>query len=223
MPGIRQRRRPHLDDHAEILAEWGHEVTVVSPEGSRTIPAPSEPDLRLCLQPGRQLRRVLGDRVPDALHIATEGPLGLAARKMALARGWRFTTSFHTMFPDYLQARMGIPAALPWRYLRWFHRPSQRVLVPTPTVRDILVQRGLGNLQIWSRGVDPSSSSRARARCSGSARPVFLSVGRVAREKNLDAFLSLDLPGSKVVVGGGGRGAPEEVSRRGVPGHAQRR
>ena len=138
-----------------ILAEWGHEVTVVSPEGSRTIPAPSEPDLRLCLQPGRQLRRVLGDRVPDALHIATEGPLGLAARKMALARGWRFTTSFHTMFPDYLQARMGIPAALPWRYLRWFHRPSQRVLVPTPTVRDVLVQRGLGNLQIWSRGVDP--------------------------------------------------------------------
>ena len=109
-----------------ILAEWGHEVTVVSPEGSRTIPAPSEPDLRLCLQPGRQLRRVLGDRVPDALHIATEGPLGLAARKMALARGWRFTTSFHTMFPDYLQARMGIPAALPWRYLRWFHRPAAR-------------------------------------------------------------------------------------------------
>ena len=75
---------------------------------------------------------------------------------MALARGWRFTTSFHTMFPDYLQARMGIPAALPWRYLRWFHRPSQRVLVPTPTVRDVLVQRGLGNLQIWSRGWTPS-------------------------------------------------------------------
>ena len=187
-----------------ILAEWGHEVTVVSPEGSRTIPAPSEPDLRLCLQPGRQLRRVLGDRVPDALHIATEGPLGLAARKMALARGWRFTTSFHTMFPDYLQARMGIPAALPWRYLRWFHRPSQRVLVPTPTVRDVLVQRGLGNLQIWSRGVDPVKfQPGASLVFKDLPRPVFLSVGRVAREKNLDAFLSLDLPGSKVVVGGG--------------------
>ena len=186
-----------------ILAEWGHEVTVVSPEGSRTIPAPSEPDLRLCLQPGRQLRRVLGDRVPDALHIATEGPLGLAARKMALARGWRFTTSFHTMFPDYLQARMGIPAALPWRYLRWFHRPSQRVLVPTPTVRDVLVQRGLGNLQIWSRGWTPSSSSRARARCSGSAPSGVPQRGPGRAEKNLDAFLSLDLPGSKVVVGGG--------------------
>ena len=121
----------------QILSEWGHELIVVNPQGSRTIPAPSEPDLRLCLQPGRQLRRILGDTIPDALHIATEGPLGLAARRMALARGWQFTTSFHTMFPDYLQARMGIPAALPWRYLRWFHRPSQCVLVPTPTVRDL--------------------------------------------------------------------------------------
>jgi glycosyltransferase involved in cell wall biosynthesis len=165
----------------QILTDWGHELIVVNPQGSRTVPAPSEPDLRLCLQPGRQLRRILGDIVPDALHIATEGPLGLAARRMALSRGWRFTTSFHTMFPDYLQARMGIPAALPWRFLRWFHRPSQCVLVPTPTVRDILVRRGFANLP----------------------RPVFLSVGRVAREKNLDAFLSLDLPGSKVVVGAG--------------------
>jgi glycosyltransferase involved in cell wall biosynthesis len=150
------------------------------------------------------LRRILGDLVPDALHIATEGPLGLAARRMALARGWRFTTSFHTMFPDYLQARMGIPAALPWRYLRWFHRPSQRVLVPTPTVRDVLARRGLANLQIWSRGVDPRKFQPGAGEAFPDLpRPVFLSVGRVAREKNLDAFLSLDLPGSKVVVGAG--------------------
>ena len=203
MPGIRsQRRRPHLDDHAEILAEWGHEVTVVSPEGSRTIPAPSEPDLRLCLQPGRQLRRVLGDRVPDALHIATEGPLGLAARKMALARGWRFTTSFHTMFPDYLQARMGIPAALPWRYLRWFHRPRSACWCPRPRCATSWSSAAWATCRSGRAGWTPSSSSRARARCSGSARPVFLSVGRVAG-KEPDAFLSLDLPGSKVVVGGG--------------------
>jgi glycosyltransferase involved in cell wall biosynthesis len=123
---------------------------------------------------------------------------------MALARGWRFTTSFHTMFPDYLQARMGIPATLPWRYLRWFHRPSQRVLVPTPTVRDILVRRGLANLRIWSRGVDPRKFRPGPSTAfEGLPRPVFLSVGRVAREKNLDAFLALDLPGSKVVVGAG--------------------
>ncbi|WP_434644632.1 glycosyltransferase family 4 protein [Achromobacter piechaudii] len=192
----------------QILSDWGHELIVVSPEGSRTMPAPSEPELRLCLQPGRQLRRVLGDAlgdtIPDALHIATEGPLGLAARRMALSRGWPFTTSFHTMFPDYLQARMGIPAALPWRYLRWFHRPSRCVLVPTPTVRDVLVRRGLANLQVWSRGVDAHKfQPLARTALAHLPRPIFLSVGRVAREKNLDAFLSLDLPGSKVVVGAG--------------------
>lgn len=194
-----------------ILQAWGHELIVVSPQGSRTVPAPSEPDLRLCLRPRRQLRRVLGDSVPDALHIATEGPLGLAARRLALRRDWRFTTSFHTLFPDYLQARMGIPAALPWRYMRWFHRPSRRVLVPTPTVRDIVARRGLANLQVWSRGVDARQFAPGpRDAWPDLPRPIFLSVGRVAREKNLDAFLSLDLPGSKVVAGGG----PDEARLR---------
>lgn len=199
-----------------LLREWGHEVLVVSPEGARTVPAPSEPDLRLCLFPGRQLERMLGDVTPDALHIATEGPLGLAARRMAKRRGWRYTTSFHTMFPDYLEARLGIPASLPWRFLRWFHRPSQRVLVPTPTVRDIVAGRGLQNLQVWSRGVDGGKFTPGpRDAFPELPRPLFLSVGRVAREKNLDAFLSLDLPGSKMVVGAG----PDEARlRRKYPG-----
>ncbi|WP_144631555.1 glycosyltransferase family 4 protein [Bordetella genomosp. 13] len=195
----------------QLLREWGHEVIVISPEGGRTIPAPSEPDLRLCLQPGRQLRRLLGDVVPDVLHIATEGPLGLAARRMALRRGWRFTTGFHTMFPDYLEARMGIPASLPWRFMRWFHRPSQCVLVPTPTVRDIVASRGLKNLRVWSRGVDGRKFQPGpRDFLADLPRPIFLSVGRVAKEKNLDAFLELDLPGSKVVVGAG----PDEARLR---------
>ena len=195
----------------QLLREWGHEVIVISPEGGRTIPAPSEPDLRLCLQPGRQLRRLLGDVVPDVLHIATEGPLGLAARRMALRRGWRFTTGFHTMFPDYLEARMGIPAALPWRFMRWFHRPSQCVLVPTPTVRDIVASRGLTNLRVWSRGVDGKKFQPGpRDFLADLPRPIFLCVGRVAKEKNLDAFLELDLPGSKVVVGSG----PDEARLR---------
>ena len=194
-----------------LLTAWGHELIVVSPNGARTVPAPSEPDLRLCLTPGRQLRKVLGDTVPDALHIATEGPLGLAARRMALRRGWRFTTSFHTLFPDYLQARMGIPASLPWRYMRWFHRPSARVLVPTPTVRDIVAARGLANLRVWSRGVDAAHFRPGpRDALAHLPRPIFLCVGRVAREKNLDAFLSLALPGSKVVVGAG----PDEARLR---------
>ena len=110
----------------KALTDWGHELIVVSPEGSRTMPAPSEPDVRLCIEPRRHLLRVLADRMPDTLHIATEGPLGLAARKLARQRGWRFTTSFHTMFPDYLQARMGIPVGLTWCFMRWFHRPSQQ-------------------------------------------------------------------------------------------------
>jgi glycosyltransferase involved in cell wall biosynthesis len=195
----------------QILQERGHEVIVVSPQGSRTIPAPSEPDLRLCIQPRTQLRRVLGDTVPDVLHIATEGPLGLAARNMALRRGWAFTTSFHTMFPDYLQARMGIPASIPWRFMRWFHRPSQQVLVPTPTVRDILVRRGLQKLTVWSRGVDAQKFKPGSREVFGNLpRPIFLNVGRAAKEKNLDAFLSLDLPGSKVMVGGG----PDEARLR---------
>ncbi|SAI51454.1 glycosyl transferase family protein [Bordetella ansorpii] len=195
----------------QLLREWGHEVIVVSPEGGRTVPAPSEPDLRLCLQPGRQLRRLLGDVVPDVLHIATEGPLGLAARRMALRRGWRFTTGFHTMFPDYLEARMGIPASLPWRFMRWFHRPSQCVLVPTPTVRDIVASRGLTNLRVWSRGVDGKKFQPGpRDFLADLPRPIFLCVGRVAKEKNLDAFLELDLPGSKVVVGAG----PDEARLR---------
>lgn len=200
----------------KILSDWGHELIVVSPEGSRTIPAPSEPDLRLCIQPGKQLKKILGDIVPDALHIATEGPLGLAARKMAQRRGWQFTTSFHTMFPDYLEARMRIPSYWPWRYMQWFHKPSQRVLVPTPTVRDILTTRGLKNLQVWSRGVDAEKFSPGdRDAFPDLPRPIFLSVGRVAREKNLDAFLSLDLPGSKVVVGAG----PDEARlRKAYPG-----
>jgi len=187
-----------------ILTGWGHEMLVINPEGARTVPAPSEPDLRLSIFPGRHVRKMLGDRVPDVLHIATEGPLGLAARRMALRRGWRFTTAFHTMFPEYLEARMGIPASLPWRFMRWFHRPSQRVLVPTPTVRDIVAGRGIERLQVWSRGVDAQKFQPGpRDALADLPRPLFLSVGRVAREKNLDAFLSLDLPGSKVVVGGG--------------------
>src|SRR3546814_1817458 len=134
------------------------------------------------------------------------------SRRMALRRGWRFTTSFHTLFPDYLQARMGIPASLPWRYMRWFHRPSACVLVPTPTVRDIVAARGLANLRVWSRGVDAAHFRPGpRDAFPDLPRPVFLSVGRVAREKNLDAFLSLDLPGRKVVVGAG----PDEARQIG--------
>ncbi|VCU68052.1 GDP-mannose-dependent alpha-mannosyltransferase [Pigmentiphaga humi] len=194
----------------QVLTAWGHELLIVSPAGSRTVPTPSEPDVRLCIEPRRHLLRTLDGREPDTLHIATEGPLGLAARRLARQRGWHHTTSFHTMFPDYLQARLGIPASLTWRFMRWFHRPSQRVLVPTPTVRDKLAAHGLRNLHVWARGVDTEAFRPGKREPLPYPGPVFLSVGRLAKEKNLDAFLSLDLPGTKLVVGGG----PDEARLR---------
>ncbi len=187
-----------------VLAQWGHELEVIGPAGSITVPAPSERSLRLSVNPGGHLRRQLGERQPDALHIATEGPLGVAARSLALKRGWRFTTSFHTAFPEYLQLRMGVPAGLTYRYLRWFHRPSQKVLVPTHTLRTQLATHGFANMQVWARGVDARQfAPDAGGALASLPRPIHLSVGRLAREKNLDAFLSQSLPGSKVVVGDG--------------------
>lgn len=196
-----------------LLTAWGHEVRVIEPGGARTIGAPSEPTLRLCLNPGRHFRHRLGDFEPDAVHIATEGPLGLAARRHALRQGWQFTTSFHTMFPDYLKVRLGVPVRWSWAFMRWFHKPSRRVLVPTRNIADVLAARGFANLQVWARGVDLAAFAPdlpAPPELAHLPRPVWLNVGRVAREKNLDAFLALPLPGTKVVVGGG----PEEKRLR---------
>lgn len=187
-----------------ILMRWGHTVTVVHPEGGLSVPAPTEPSVRLSLQGRRQILRVLGDQVPDVLHIATEGPLGLAARRLALRRNWAYTTSFHTLFPEYLRARMGIPAALTWRYLRWFHAPAARVLIPNRALADYAHAQGLRRLSVWARGVDTERFAPGpRTALDHLPRPIFMAAGRLAKEKNLDAFLALDLPGSKVVVGGG--------------------
>jgi len=188
----------------QLLSAWGHTLTVVHPDGGPTCAAPTEPSVRLSLRPRRQLLSVLDGRTPDALHIATEGPLGCAARRLALQRGWSYTTSFHTLFPAYLQARMGIPPALTWRYLRWFHAPAARVLIPTQPIADLASRHGLRRLSVWTRGVDTSRFyPDAREALAHLPRPIFLAAGRVAPEKNLAAFLTLDLPGSKVVVGKG--------------------
>ncbi len=187
-----------------ILMRWGHTVTVVHPEGGLTMPAPTEPSVRLSLRPRQQLLRALGGRVPDVLHIATEGPLGLAARRMALQSNWAYTTSFHTLFPEYLRARMGIPRALTWRYLRWFHAPAARVLIPNRKLADYAKAKGLRRLNVWARGVDATRFAPGpRTALDHLPRPIFMAAGRLAKEKNLDAFLELDLPGSKVVVGSG--------------------
>lgn len=187
-----------------LLRAGGDTVEVIGPDRFRSIATPGYAEIRLALAPRRTLRRMIEAFRPDAIHIATEGPLGWAARGLCLKQGWRFTTSFHTRFPDYVHARTRIPRALSWALMRHFHRPSAAVLVATPSLAAEMTARGFRNLAAWSRGVDLARFSPSpRAPWEGLPRPVFLYAGRIAVEKNIEAFLALDLPGSKAVVGDG--------------------
>jgi glycosyltransferase involved in cell wall biosynthesis len=187
---------------SELRTE-GHEVRVVHPGGFRTFPCPTYPDVRLAPVPGARVRAIARDYEPDAVHVATEGPIGLAARRLCIQRGWPFTTSFHTRFPEYVRARFPVPEELTYRALSWFHRPAVRVLAPTETVRRELLVHGVPRAVTWSRGVDTELFHPGRRAARGWAAPVHLYVGRLAVEKNVGAFLDLDLPGTKVVVGDG--------------------
>jgi len=155
------------------------------------------------LLPGKRVDRRIREYAPHALHIATEGPLGLAARRYALSKGVPFTTAYHTRFPEYVQARFGVPLSWTYRFLRWFHGPSRAVMAPTKVVKADLEKFGFNNVVIWSRGVDLDIFRMQEINRLNSAPPIFLYVGRVAVEKNIEAFLKLDLPGSKWVAGDG--------------------
>ena len=189
------------------LRALGHMVDVVGPDRFRTLPCPTYPDIRLSLFPRRRLGRIIEDFAPDALHIATEGPLGMAAQKWARRRGCAFTTAFHTRFPEYVHARTGLPPSLFYGFLRRFHGAGQGVMVATASLRDELASRGFRHLRAWSRGVDlglfQPLPMAERLDWGGLPGPHFLYVGRVAVEKNIRAFLDLELPGSKIVVGSG--------------------
>jgi glycosyltransferase involved in cell wall biosynthesis len=185
------------------LRTMGHTVDLLTPREFATVPCPTYPDIRLSLLPGRKVARRLSEFAPDALHIATEGPLGMAARHIALTRALPFTTAYHTRFPEYVRARTKMPLSWTYAFLRWFHGPSEAVMAPTEVVKRDLESYGFRNVVTWSRGVDldifkPRHSERLR-----SAPPIFLYVGRVAVEKNIEAFLQLNLPGSKWVAGEG--------------------
>lgn len=188
---------------AEELRGMGHAVLVIGPDRFRTVPCPTYPEIRLALRPGRRLHALLEAFAPDRLHVATEGPLGWAARAWARRRRRHFTTSLHTRFPDYLAARAGIPAWLAWGVLRWFHGAAAGTLVATESLRAELAGRGFRRLLLWPRGVDTGVFRPEPRRDWGLPRPVLLTVGRVAVEKNLAAFLEMPGPGSKVVVGDG--------------------
>ena len=186
------------------LAEMGHRVLPLHPGMFRTFPCPFYPEIRLAIGAGARVARIIETWEPDAIHVATEGPVGAAARRWCLANRCEFSTAFHTKFPEYLAARRLAPRRLTYALLRRFHMPASAVMVASASIRQELASRGFHRLAAWTRGVDAElfSPRRPPARLD-LPRPIFLSVGRLAREKNLPAFLSLDLPGSKVVVGDG--------------------
>jgi glycosyltransferase involved in cell wall biosynthesis len=185
------------------LEKMGHVVDMITPLEFRTLPCPTYPDIRLSLFPSGGVAKRFRAFAPDAIHIATEGPLGLAARRYAVRYGLPFTTAYHTRFPEYVQARFGFPLSWTYRFLRWFHGPSRAVMAPTPVVVRDLEQWGFGNVVLWTRGVDLEVFRFERSDRLATQPPIFLYVGRVAVEKNVEAFLALDLPGSKWVVGEG--------------------
>ena len=186
------------------LAALGHDVRYATPEGRFTVPMPTYPEIRLALFPRAMLEREIRAFAPDAVHIATEGTLGLSARAICIKYGIDFSTSFHTRFPEYVKARFPfVSLELVYRWLRWFHGPATVMMVATESLRREMVAHGFHHLRIWSRGVDVEHFRPiADARLPYEA-PIWLYVGRVAVEKNIEAFLPLDLPGTKLVVGDG--------------------
>jgi glycosyltransferase involved in cell wall biosynthesis len=188
-------------------------VEIIEPADFRTVPCPTYPEIRLAILPYRELARRLDAFAPDAVHIATEGPIGIAARRWCRRRQRPFTTSYHTQFPEYVRARAPIPVALTYAHLRRFHGAAARTLVATPSMMRQLQERGFRNLGLWSRGVD-TALFRPRPKGSQLAlpRPIWLYFGRVAVEKGIEDFLTLTIPGTKLVVGGGP--AEEELRAR---------
>ncbi|MEF2550990.1 glycosyltransferase family 1 protein [Aurantimonas sp. A2-1-M11] len=192
-----------LSSLADQLRSRDRDVRIVGPSDFRTVACPTYPQIRLALASADSLGRTIREYQPDAIHIATEGPVGFAARRAALRAGRPFTTSFHTRFPEYLSRRAPIPENLTYALLRRFHAPATACLVPTESMRQTLVGLGFDKLVTWTRGVDRSLFRPQQKVDLGLPGPVFLTVSRVAPEKNIAAFLDLDLPGSKVVVGDG--------------------
>ncbi|WP_083533156.1 glycosyltransferase family 1 protein [Bosea sp. WAO] len=192
-----------LERMFEAAPDFGVTAQMLTPEGFRQVGLPSYPDIRIALASQQQVARRIAEFGPDHIHIATEGPIGWLTRAVCLAQKRTFTTSYHTRFPQYVAARWPIPESWSYRFLRRFHAPAAGVMVSTATVEAELREHGFEHILRWGRGVDLSLFHPRATSVLDLPRPIFLSVGRVAVEKNLEAFLSLRLPGSKVVVGDG--------------------
>lgn len=203
-----------LESVRRELEAMGHQVLVFSPDQFPSVPLPTYSEIKLALVTAERLGAELAASAPDALHIATEGPLGYAARRWCRRNGFPFTTAYHTQFPDYISKRTGVPSRWIWPFMRRFHAPSSAVMTATESVRRELRAHGIDNVVPWGRGVDLDSFSPDAPPHPAFAdlpRPIMLNVGRVAVEKNIEAFLECAQPGSKVVVGDGpARGALEK-------------
>lgn len=187
----------------ERLAAAGHDVQLLTPDRFRTLPCPSYPEIRLAVCRPRTISAAINAFAPEAIHIATEGPLGWATRRHCLRRRLPFSTSFHTRFPEYIQARWRVPLDWSYRFVRTFHEPASHVMVATATIEQELVARGFRNITRWTRGVDTELFRPRPKNLYDLPRPVSLYVGRIAVEKSVEDFLRLELPGSKVLIGNG--------------------
>jgi glycosyltransferase involved in cell wall biosynthesis len=192
-----------LERMTQAAAEFGAEFEFLTPQGMWTAPMPTYPDIRVAITTPGEITRRIEEAAPDHIHIATEGPIGWLTRRYCLKNKRLFTTSYHTRFPEYIAARTGLPEGLTYAGLRCFHAPSAAVMAPTPTIGADLTRRGFERVRVWSRGVNHALFRPRSQRAFDLPRPIFLCVGRVAMEKNLEALLGLDLPGSTVIVGDG--------------------
>jgi glycosyltransferase involved in cell wall biosynthesis len=195
-----------LEATIKVLSARGIAVEVLHPGRFRTIPLPGYAEIPLALPRLETIRNVLAAFEPTHIHIATEGPIGWAMRRICIRNGHTFTTAFHTSFPEYLRARLPVPLRWTYALMRRFHARSSAIMVATASIERRLQRRGFDKIVRWGRGVDLGAftpDAPAPIEYANLSKPVFLSVGRLAREKNLDAFLALDLPGTKVVVGDG--------------------
>lgn len=195
-----------LENTIRELKRAGHELIVIEPSQFFSIPCPSYAEIRLAFFSYAKMSKILEDFMPDALHVATEGPLGLSARRFAVKHEINFTTAYHTKFPEYIEARTGIPANWLYPLVRWFHKPSRSVMVSTDSVMQQLSEKGFKNLVKWSRGVDLdvfTTRHTSYLPVDNIRTPIFLYVGRIAVEKNIEEFLKLKLPGDKWLVGAG--------------------
>ena len=192
-----------LGKTCDTLKSLGHKVSVIEPSHFKTLPCPTYPEIRLAIHPRRRVYETIEKFQPTHIHIATEGPLGLTARHYCVKHSYSFTTSYHTQFPEYIRHRFPLPLKISYAYFQWFHKKATRTMVGTEHLKTLLQQKKFSNIVLWSRGVDTQTFKPKSKDFLTYPRPIWIYVGRVAVEKNIQEFLSLDLPGTKVVIGHG--------------------